>query len=180
MSKAFFSKDLIPNKFLLWSLVILILMGLFSIVTIKLKAMVYYWPVIRQFFYILLIVITILASGFFLAWYVADNVSRFLARKVLIKIDLTEKLQKGLRIVREDKQDRLSQFEIETINNLAKIITTQEVKRHVGNISKEFLLWYLFTFFILGIALFIIIIVLFFHKPSLQSIILHIFQGKCF
>lgn len=180
MSKAFFSKDLIPNKFLLWSLVILILMGLFGIVTIKLKAMVYYWPVIRQFFHILLVVITILVIGFFLAWHVADNMSRFLARKVLIKIDLTEKLQKGLRIVREDKQDRLSQFEIETINNLAKIIATQEVKKHVGNISKEFLLWYLFTFFILGIALFIIIIVLFFHKSSLQSIILHIFQGKCF
>ena len=179
MSKAFFSKDLIPNKFLLWGLVILILMGFLSIFTMELKAIANYFPLIKRFFSILLIVITILAIGFFLAWYVADNMSQFLARQVLIKIDLTEKLQKGLRIVREDKQERLSQFEIETINNLAKVVATQEVKRHVGNISKEFLLWYLFIFFILGIALFIIMIVLFFHKPALQSIVLYIFQGKC-
>jgi len=179
MSKAFFSKDLIPNKFLLWSLGILILMGLFGMATIKFKTIVYYLPFIKKFISVLLIVIIILIIGFFLALYVADNISQFLARKVQIKIDITEYLQKGLRITREDKQDRLSQFEIENINNLAKNFATQEVRRHIGNISKEFLLWHLFTFFILGISLFVIIIVLFFHKPSLQSIILYIFQGKC-
>ena len=91
MSKAFFSKDLIPNKFLLWGLVILILMGFLSIFTMELKAIANYFPLIKRFFSILLIVITILAIGFFLAWYVADNMSQFLARQVLIKIDLTEK-----------------------------------------------------------------------------------------
>ena len=179
MSKAFFSKDLIPNKFLLWSLGILILMGLFGMATIKFKTIVYYLPFIKRFISILLIVIIILTSGFFLALYVADNVGQFLARKIKIKIDLTEYLQKGLRITREDKQERLSQFEVEKINNLAKTFATQEVKRHVRDISKEFLLWYSFIFFILGIFLFVIIIVLFFHKPSLQAIILYIFQGKC-
>ena len=179
MLKAFFSKDLIPNKFFLWSLGVLILMGLFGIATLEPKIITTYLPFIKKFIYILSIVIVILTIGFSLAFYVADNVSQILARKVQIKIDITEYLQKGLRITREDKQDRLSQFEVETINNLAKAAATQEVKRHVGNINKEFLLWYLFTFFILGIFLFVIIIVLFLHKPSLQSIVLHIFQGKC-
>ena len=177
MLKAFFSKDLIPNKFYLWSLVILILIGLLGIAIFELKIITPYLPMIKRFIYILSIVIAILSIGFFLSWYVADNVSQILAKKVQTKIDITEYLQKGLRIVREDKQDRLSQFEIETINNLAKAAATQEVKKHVGNINKEFLLWYLFTFFILGIFLFIVIIVLFLHKPALQSIILYIFQG---
>jgi cell division protein FtsX len=175
------------NKLLLWSLVIFISMGLFGITTFfEFKTITPYLPnlpnlpLVKRFTYILLTVITILAIGFFLSWYVASNISQILARQIQIKIDITEYLQKGLRIVREDKQDRLSPFEIEKINNLAKVAAAQEVKKHVGNINKEFLLWYLFTFFILGVFLFIIIIVLFLHKPSLQSIILYIFQGiKC-
>lgn len=177
MLKTFFSKDIIPNKFFLWSLSVVVLMGLFGIVTLEFKTVTSYLPIVKKFIAILLIVIIILAIGFFLALSVANNVSQTLAKKVQIKIDITEYLQKGLRIVKEDKQDRLSQFEIETINNLAKTAATQEVKQHVRNINKEFLLWYLFTFFILGILLFTIIIVLFFHKPALQSIILYIFQG---
>jgi hypothetical protein len=181
MLKAFFSKDFFPNKFLLWSLGILVLIGLFSIATFfELKTITPHLPIIKRFIYIFLIVIIILSIGFLLALYVAANVSQILTKEVQIKIDITEYLQKGLRIIREDKQERLSQFEIETINNLAKTAATQEVKKHVGNTNKEFLLWYLFTFFILGIFLFIIIIVLFLHRPSLQSIILYIFQGiKC-
>lgn len=171
------------NKLLLWSLVIFISMGLFGITIFEFKTITPYLPnlpIVKRFTYILLIVIIILTIGFFLAWYVANNISQILAKQVQIKIDITEYLQKGLRIVREDKQDRLSQFEIEKINNLAKVAAAQEVKKHVGNVNKEFLLWYLFTFFILGVFLFIIIIVLFLHKPSLQSIILYIFQGiKC-
>ena len=177
MLKAFFSKDFILNRFFLWGLGILVLIGLFGIAIFEFKKIIPYWPIITKFIYILSVVIAILSIGFFLSWYVANNVSQILARKVQTKIDITEYLQKGLRIVREDKQDRLSQFEIETINNLAKVAATQEVKKHVGNINKEFLLWYLFTFFIFGIFLFIVIIVLFFHEPSLQSIILYIFQG---
>lgn len=174
------------NKLLLWSLVIVISMGLFSITIFDFKTITPYLPnlpnlpVVKRFTYILLVVIIILTIGLFLSWYVANNISQILAKQVQIKIDITEYLQKGLRIVREDKQDRLSQFEIEKINNLAKVAAAQEVKKHVGNVNKEFLLWYLFTFFILGVFLFIIIIVLFLHKPSLQSIILYIFQGiKC-
>ena len=158
---------------------IVILIAFLGITTLEFQTIINFLPVIKRFSYILLIVITILSIGFFLAWHIANNVSQTLAKRVQIKINITEPLQKGLRIVREDKQDRLSQFEIETINNLAKVAATNEVKKHISKINKESLLWYLFGFFTLGIFLFIIIIVLFFHKPSLQAIIIHIFQGTC-
>ncbi len=146
------------------------IMVMFKIVT---------FPTLLRFSLVLMSMLFILGIGFWMAVQVANHDAQFLSRKkVKVETDITANLQKGL-IVRSDKQDRLSQFEIESVNKLFKDLVTKEVRKQVANISKEFLLWRLFTFFIIGIFLFIIIIIVFFHKPALKAVILYIFQGKC-
>lgn len=176
---------IITNKFFLVGLgIILIIIVSFTLVYYEkidltdLKKVID-WLIITRFLIVTLSVSVIFGMGFLIAKYVAHNRSQFLTKKVKLTTDIREDLKKGLIIKKADDQSRLSQFEIESINNLFKSAVNKEVKKNLEIISYHFLLWYLFSFFMSGIIFFIVIIVGLFHQPALQAILLYIFQGKC-
>ena len=135
------------------------------------------YQLIVRFISVLVTVAIVFGLGFGIAHHISLQSSAFLAKKVKIESNVKEELQKGL-IVKE-RQERLSQFEIDSVNNLFKATVAKEVKKHVQLITYDFLLMRLFGLYILGISLFVGLTVLLFHYPTIRAILLFIFQGRC-
>ncbi len=130
---------------------------------------------VLNFFKILFIIIIIFGIGWIAAWTTARYLSsQQHLHKLIQHLDLITGLKKGLTTATEHEH-RLSEFELQAVDRFLK----RELNRKLKIIISSNLRFYFQLFFIAGIVLFVITMIMIFQQPSWRNIVMYIFRGEC-